>query len=120
MNWYKCIVGNGGGPSVEALIDHSILLANTFIQPSNGQEGSSGEFSATPFIEVEPGEILTFAAKTNGSYYFSWYDENQSWLNSFILADYGWITQVVPNNAHYARFSNQDTNMAHLQVWRGL
>ena len=112
--------GSGGGSSVEALVDHDNLVSNVFINPGSGAETPQNGWSATPFVEVTPGETLTFATKNNGSYYFSWYDENQEWLNGFVLSDYGYVTQVVPNNAYYARFSNQDANMAHLQAWRGL
>lgn len=109
---------SSGGSGVEYLINPSEFIPNTFIQPSNGAEGGSGGWSATPFIEVVPNEVLNVAAKNNGSYYFSWYDANQTWLNAFILSDYGYVTLTVPSTAHYVRFSNQDANMQHLQVWR--
>lgn len=117
MAYFRCGGGPGGG-GVEYLINPSEFKANTFIQPSNGTEGGSGGWSATPFIEVVPNEVLNVASKNNGAYYFSWYDENKTWLNSFILSDYGYVTLTVPSTAHYVRFSNQDANMQHLQVWR--
>ena len=120
MAYFKVTKKQEGGGSAEALIDHDNLIPDTFIQPSNGTEAGTGGWSATPYIEVIPDEILTFAAKSNGAYYFSWYDENKAWLNAFILSDTGYTTLTVPSTAHYVRFSNQDANMARLQAWRGL
>lgn len=114
MAWYRC--GNG----VKALINSDDFLTDTFIIPSTGGEGKTVGWRATPFIKVIPDEVLTVAARSNGASYFSWYDENQTWLNSFSLSDYGYILLTVPSTAHYVRFSNQESNMEHLQVWRGL
>lgn len=117
MAWFKC---GGGGASVEALIDHDNLVANTFINPGSGAETPQTGWSATPYIEVEPGEVITFASKNNGSGYFSYYDENKTWITYFSLSDFGYVLWTVPNNVRYIRLSNQDANMAHLQAWRGL
>ena len=111
---------SSGGSGVEAIIDQSEYIANTFINPGSGAASPSGGWTATPFIEVVPGEVLTFAAKNNGSGYFSKYDANQTWLGSFTLSDFGYVLFTVPSDTHYIRLSNQDANMAHLMAWRGL
>ncbi len=110
----------GGGSSVEALVDQSQYITDTFINPSTGGESPTGGWCATPFIEVVPEEVLTIATKTQGQYYFSWYDENKSWLNSFTLSDIGYMLLDVPSTAHYVRFSHQEANMLRFMAWRGL
>ena len=111
---------SSGGSSVEAIIDQSEYITNTFINPGSGAASPSGGWTATPVIEVVPGEVLTFAAKNNGSGYFSKYDANQTWLGTFTLSDFGYVLFTVPSDTHYIRLSNQDANMAHLMAWRGL
>ena len=115
MTWYRC-----GGSNVKALINPDDFLEDTFIQPANGTEGHTVGWLATPFIRVVPDEVLTVAARANGSNYFSWYDENKTWISAFTLSDYGYVLLTVPSTAYYVRFSNQEANMGHLQVWRGL
>ena len=115
MTWFRC-----GGSNVKALINPDDFLIDTFIIPSTGGEGTTVGWRATPFISVNPDEVLSVAAKSVGNNYFSWYDENQVWLRSFSLSDYGYVMLTIPSDAYYVRFSNQEANMQHLQVWRGL
>ena len=125
MNMNDAFVGSliftrSGGGNVEALINPDDFLTDTFIIPLTGAEGKSSGWKATPFIAVVPDEVLTVAARANSSSYFSWYDKNKTWITSFTMSDYGYVLLTVPSDAHYVRFSNQDINMQHLQVWRGI
>lgn len=124
MAWYRCTGsgGGGGGQTVTPLIDQNDLIAGKFIQPSNGTEGSTSGFSATPFIEVNPDEVLTMAlpASGNSQNYNCFYDSSQAYISNFTWSNAGYFTITVPSTCHYIRMSSQTANMNKLQVWKGL
>ena len=100
-------------------LDLGTLIADTYIQSSDGEAAYWNGTKATDFLPCFMADQLeTYIKATNGYHENAFYTKDKTFISSFpVVAGENVVT--VPNNAFYVRFSNINANMATLVVkWK--
>ena len=117
MAYYMCQGGSGGSSGIEYLFEDADLIANKYIDRSNGQETTYNNWSCTDYIEVTPEEEIAYATPSADNYN-CYYTDQKVFISNFSLSPTGYGHITIPATAKYMRLSNTTANMQKIRLWR--
>ena len=92
------------------------IIANTYIDATNGREISYNEWDATDFVEI-PKSLKTLVVNSKALSTFNvFYDNNKAYVSSFKVEN-GSSKITIPAAAKYFRLSNTSTAMQEISVF---